>query len=208
MTCSQTLFRCKSFEISKEMKKMTFYALSIAQFCLRKGDRRTSLAHWMAIFRAFNFSWMQRNCSWLVEKRSSRFDNWLNCPSFLFFMDIRSFHQIHLGQVYISSRPNCCHYQFLTAWEALSTIFWISLPRCTRSLSICSSRPADSVCRSGPGHFIYVLILHFCWCVCCLFTDLTSWICSSLSRFSSALAKTWSSVLSIFSMSGNWIKHR
>lgn len=83
---------------------MTFYALSSAQFCLRKGDLRISLAHWMANFRAFNFSWMQHSCSWLVGKCRSRFDNWLNCPSFLIFKDSRSFHQKHLRQVDISSR--------------------------------------------------------------------------------------------------------
>lgn len=174
MTYWQTQFSCKRFRMQKEIKRMTFYALSSSQLCLIKGDRRTSLAHWMAILRAFNFSWMQHSCSRLVERCSSRLDNWLNCPSFLFFKDIRSFHQKHLRQGLISSRPHryqCHRYQFSTAWEALSTIFWISLSSRALSLSICSSRPAARVCRSDPGHFICVLISNFLWCVCVLFVS-------------------------------------
>lgn len=63
---------------------MRVYTLSRAQFCLRNGDWRTSLAHWMATFRAVIFSWMQHSCCWLAGKRRSSFDKWFKWPSFLF----------------------------------------------------------------------------------------------------------------------------
>lgn len=168
---------------------MIFYALSSAQFCLRKGDRRTSLAHWMAIFRAFNFSWMQQSCSWLVEKCSSRCDNWLNCPSFLFLktsdpfirntLDRYTFHQDHI--VIITN---------FRQLEKLCQPFFGSLS--PAGLSLSQSVLPDQLPESADQiqDILFVFSVQIFSGVCCLFPDLTSWICSNLVKFSSALAKT------------------
>lgn len=48
---------------------MKFQTLFSAQLCFRIGVWRTFVAHWMVIFKAFNFSWTQNSCFWLVGKR-------------------------------------------------------------------------------------------------------------------------------------------
>lgn len=166
---------------------MTFYALSSAQFCLRKGDRRISLAHWMAIFRDFSISWMQHSCSWLVGKCSSRFDNWFNCPSLLCFKDTRSFHQKHLRGKRFIKLPLLPIFDSLRSF--ISHFFDLSLQPGSFSLNLfipssCQSLQVRSRTFYLCSHFKFSLVY------VCLFPDLTSWICSSLLRFTAALAKT------------------